>query len=396
MFSHVLPFAGDPILGLMETYALDPRSGKVNLGVGIYYDNEGNIPVLRSVRAAAERVFSANAPTSYLPIEGDVGYRSQVAGLLFGPQVESLRDSLAIVQSVGGSGALKVGADFLRQHFPESSVFVSDPTWDNHIGIFDGAGFKVGRYRYYDANTKGLDFEAMLADLRRLKPQDIVLLHPCCHNPTGVDPSRPQWNQILDIIDERNLIPFVDMAYQGFAEGLESDAYVVRELARRRRNFLVSSSFSKIFSLYGERAGALTVHCADSAQTANVLGQLKFTIRRNYSSPPAHGMRLIATVLTDDTLQRQWLDELEAMRVRIIDMRRKLHTALSVAVPARNFDHIVKQRGMFAYTGLSTQEVAALKSDFGVYAAGSGRICVAGLNENNVEYVADAFAKVVR
>lgn len=396
MFSHVLPYAGDPILGLMETYARDRRSWKVNLGVGIYYDNEGKIPVLGSVRAAAERMFATNDPATYLPIEGDAGYHSLVAGLLFGPQVESLRDSLAIVQSVGGSGALKVGADFLRHHFPESSVYVTDPTWDNHIGIFEGAGFDVGRYRYYDANTKGLDFEGVLTDLRLLKPQDIVLLHPCCHNPTGVDPNRSQWNQILDVIEERSLIPFVDMAYQGFAEGLESDAYVVRELARRRHNFLISSSFSKIFSLYGERAGALTMHCADSAQTANVLGQLKLTIRRNYSSPPTHGMRLISTVLSDGTLKKQWFDELGGMRARIIDMRRKLHSALSTAVPTRNFDHIVKQRGMFAYTGLGAREVAAMQSDFGVYAVATGRICVAGLNENNVEYVADVFAKVVR
>jgi aromatic-amino-acid transaminase len=396
MFSHVLPYAGDPILGLMEKFALDPRSTKVNLGVGIYYDNGGKIPVLPSVRAAAERVFAANAPTSYLPIDGDAGYRSHVAGLLFGAQVESLRDSLAIVQSIGGSGALKVGADFLKHHFPKSTVYVTDPTWDNHIGIFEGAGFPVGRYRYYDPKTKGLDFEGMTADLSQLNSQDIVLLHPCCHNPTGVDPNRAQWNQILDIIEERNLIAFVDIAYQGFGESLENDAYVVRELARRRRNFLVSSSFSKIFSLYGERCGALTVHCVDSTQTANVLGQLKFTIRRNYSSPPTHGMRLISTVLSDGVLQKQWFDELAAMRNRIVDMRQKLHAALAASVPGRNFEHIVKQRGMFAYTGLTAEEVSALQSDFGVYAVATGRICIAGLNEANVGYVADAFAKVSR
>lgn len=396
MFEHVLPYAGDPILGLMETYAHDARQYKVNLGVGIYYDDEGKIPVLPSVRAAAARVFEANAPASYLPIEGGAEYRSQVAELLFGDRANSLQDSLAIIQTVGGSGALKVGADFLKQHFPRSEVYVSDPTWDNHIGIFEGAGFKVSRYRYYDKVTKGLDFEGMKQDLSRLNPKDIVLLHPCCHNPTGVDPDSSQWKEILDIVDRRDLIPFVDIAYQGFGDGLAEDAFVVRDLALRRRNFLISSSFSKIFSLYGERCGALTVHCANSAQTNNVLGQLKVTVRRNYSSPPTHGMRLISTVLSDENLRKQWFSELEAMRVRIVDMRRKLHEALTRAVPKRNFDHIVEQRGMFAYTGLDANEVSALRSDFGVYAVSTGRICVAGLNERNVTYVAEAFAKVVR
>lgn len=342
MFSNVQPFAGDPILGLMEKYALDPRELKVNLGVGIYYDDAGRIPVLPSVREAASRVFETNAPTSYLPIEGDGAYRSHVGALLFGTQADSLRDSLAIVQSVGGSGALKVGADFLKHHFPTSTVYVTDPTWDNHVGIFEGAGFKVGRYRYYDAQTKGLNFQGMMTDLRDLKARDIVLLHPCCHNPTGVDPTREQWKHILDIIEEQELTPFVDIAYQGFAAGLEEDAYVVRDLSRRRMNFLVSSSFSKIFSLYGERCGALTIHCANSAQTGNVLGQLKFTIRRNYSSPPTQGMRLISTVLSDTALHQQWTDELEDMRTRIVAMREKLHASLAAAIPGRSFDHIVK------------------------------------------------------
>ncbi|RQS21383.1 amino acid aminotransferase [Burkholderia sp. Bp8998] len=396
MFSHVLPFPGDPILGLVETYALDPRAQRVNLGVGIYYDETGCIPVLPSVRAAATRVFETNASTSYLPIEGDQVYRAHVSELLFGEQLPSPCDSLAIVQSVGGSGALAVGANFLKHHFPTSTVYVTDPTWDNHIGIFEGAGFTVGRYRYYSALSKGLDFQGMMADLRNMKPRDIVLLHPCCHNPTGVDPTREQWLLILNLIEERNLIPFVDIAYQGLGAGLEDDVFVVRDLARRRLDFLVSSSFSKIFSLYGERCGALTVHCSDSAHTANVLGQLKLTIRRNYSSPPTQGMRLISTVLSDSVLRQQWTDELATMRTRIVAMRQKLHSALAATVPGRNFDHIVKQRGMFAYTGLTTEEVAALRTDFGVYAVSTGRICVAGLNESNLDYVADAFAKVVR
>jgi len=395
MFAHVAPYAGDPILGLMEKYAHDTRASKVNLGVGIYYDEAGRIPVLESVRAAALRVLSANQPTSYLPIEGDRDYRALVGRLLFGESFDALGDSLAIVQSVGGSGALKVGADFLRHHFPSSTVYVSDPTWDNHIGIFEGAGFRVGRYRYYDAVTKGLDLEGMLADLHELNEHDIVLLHPCCHNPTGVDPDRAQWLQILDKVQERKLIPFVDIAYQGFGESLDEDSFVVRELAERGENFLISNSFSKIFSLYGERCGALTVHCADASQMRNVLGQLKLTVRRNYSSPPTQGMRLISTVLGDVALRNEWVAELTSMRERIVVMRERLHAALFSAAPHCNFDHILKQRGMFAYTGLDTSQVSALQSDFGVYAVSTGRICIAGLNTSNVKYVANAFARVV-
>jgi aromatic-amino-acid transaminase len=396
MFENIAPYAGDPILGLMEKFAQDPRTDKVNLGVGIYYDEAGKIPVLSSVRKAEESVFAAHSARSYLPIEGDRNYRSQVATLLFGANVESLTESLAVVQTVGGSGALKVGADFLKQNFSSSSVYFSDPTWDNHIGIFEGAGFQVGQYRYYDPQTKGLDFQGMLEDLNKLKRHDIALLHPCCHNPTGVDPDHHQWSQILDVVEKRELIPFVDIAYQGFAQSIAEDAFVIRELARRKMNFLVSSSFSKTFSLYGERCGALTVHCAEPTQTANVLGQLKFTVRRNYSSPPTHGMRLIATVLSDTSLRKMWAEELEAMRVRIMTMREKLHTALSLAVPGRSFAHVVKQRGMFAYTGLTAAEVAALQSDFGVYAVSTGRICIAGLNDSNVDYVAQAVACAVK
>jgi len=396
MFSHVQPYAGDPILGLMEKFAQDSRTQKVNLGVGIYYDENGRIPVLHAVRTAAGRIFEANAPTSYLPMEGDRTYRTQVASLLFGKDAVEVENSLAVVQSVGGSGALKVGADFIKHYFPGSAVHVSDPTWDNHVGIFDGAGFKVARYRYYDPGTKGLDLAGMMEDLNKLPPHEIVLLHPCCHNPTGVDPTHEQWLKILDVVQERGLIPFIDIAYQGFAESLSDDAFVVRELARRRLDFLVSNSFSKIFSLYGERCGALTVHCSKPRESANVLGQLKFTVRRNYSSPPTQGMRLIATILSDGLLHRQWMGELEEMRLRIAEMRQRLYKSLTELVPAQDFEFLVKQRGMFAYTGLSAAQVATLQSDYGVYAVSSGRICVAGLNNGNVDYVAEAFARVVR
>jgi aromatic-amino-acid transaminase len=396
MFAHVRPYAGDPILGLMETFTADPRHQKVNLGVGIYYDEDGRIPVLPSVGEAARAVARDAVAATYLPIEGDSKYRSLVADLLFGDAVDSVRRSLAILQSVGGSGALKVGADFLRQHFPESTVHVSDPTWDNHLGIFEGAGFPVKRYRYYDPATKGLDFDGLLEDLRKAKPGDVVLLHACCHNPTGVDPDWAQWTAILDVVEELSLLPFVDTAYQGFGGGLEEDARVIRELARRRLNFMVSNSFSKNFSLYGERCGTLVVHCAEEEQRENVLGRLKLAVRRNYSSPPTHGMRLVSTVLGDISLKSQWTEELNLMRTRIVRMRSRLHASLTAALPERNFDYIVRQNGMFAYTGLSEQQVSAVRDRYGIYAVSSGRICVAGLNDGNVDYVAEGFAHVMR
>lgn len=334
MFAHVQPYAGDPILGLMETFAKDANPKKVNLGVGIYYDEDGRIPVLHSVRQAAASVTANGAPATYLPIEGDATYRSQVASLLFGEASPSVFQSLATVQTIGGSGALKVGADFLKVHFPESVVYVSNPTWDNHFGIFEGAGFSVAAYRYYDPATKGLDFDGLLLDLEQTKAKDIVLLHACCHNPTGVDPSRAQWTTILDLIEKRGLIPFVDAAYQGFGDGLNEDAFVIRELARRGLNFLVSNSFSKNFSLYGERCGTLLVHCAVETERDNVLGRVKLAVRRNYSSPPTHGMRLVSTVLGDASLRAEWTSELEAIRSRIVQMRQRLHVSLTEALPS--------------------------------------------------------------
>ncbi|WP_158940141.1 amino acid aminotransferase [Burkholderia sp. S171] len=395
MFSHVKPYAGDPILSLIEKYAADSRFDKVNLGAGIYYDDQGKIPVLSSVRDAAKLVFDGNRPASYLPMEGDPAYCLLVGRLIFGKAAESMKDSLAIVQTVGGSGALKVGADFLRSHFPSSSVYVSDPTWDNHVGIFEGAGFPVRKYRYYDSATKGLDLDGMLADLRKLKPKDVVVLHACCHNPTGVDLEPAQWTSILAVIEELDLIPFVDMAYQGFGSSLDDDAYLVRELSRRRRNFLVSSSFSKNFSMYGERSGALVIHSADPSNIGNVLGQLKLTVRRNYSSPPAHGMLLVSTILADGSLREKWVREVQNMRDRILKMRLLLHAILLERATKHDFDHIIRQRGMFAYTGLDAGQVETLRNGYGIYAVATGRICIAGLNEKNVRYVAESISSVV-
>jgi aromatic-amino-acid transaminase len=395
MFSNVAAYPGDPILSLAEEFSNDPRVNKVNLGIGIYSDATGSIPVLQSVRTAQNLLHEKNAPSPYLPMEGSANYREQTGSLLFGQDFASAKPSLAVVQTLGGSGALKLGAEFLKRYFPNSGVHVSDPTWDNHIGIFEGTGLRVSRYRYYNVAQRSLDFDGMLQDLSRLAPREIVLLHPCCHNPTGVDPSEHEWLQIIDLIEKRKLIAFVDMAYQGFAEGLQQDAFVIRELARRHLDFAISNSFSKTFSLYGERCGALTIHCASAGQSVNVLGQLKLTIRRSYSNPPTYGMRLISIILGDPVLRSQWECELGLMRTRIAAMRVLLRERLNTKLPLEDFSFLTQQRGMFAYTGLTLGQANRLKIDFGVYILSTGRICIAGLREDNVEYVANAFAAVL-
>lgn len=395
MFSHLPPYAGDPILSLMEVFQRDERAGKVNLSIGIYTDGHGRVPVLPSVRAAAAEVAQSTAPYVYLPMEGHGGYRKAVAELLFGADLPA-PEHLAIVQTLGGSGALKVGADLLARFFPQPTVWIPDPTWDNHIGIFEGAGFKTERYPYYDAQTKGLAFDAMLGKINTLPRGAVLLLHPCCHNPTGVDPTRAQWEQIVGAIEARGLLPFFDLAYQGFAEGLDADIWPVRECVRRGIAFLLSNSFSKIFSLYSERVGALSVFCPQQGQAANVLGQLKLTVRRNYSSPPMHGALLVARVLSDAALAAQWRAEVEEMRLRVRDMRQKLATQLKAAAPAHDFSFLLRQHGMFGYTGLTAAQVERLRDEFGVYAIATGRICVAGLNDGNVARVAETMAEVLK
>jgi aromatic-amino-acid transaminase len=388
MFSNIPPYAGDPILGLIGAFERDPRADKVNLGVGIYQDESGKVPLLPSVLEAERRYLASPRKAGYLPMEGDARYRQVVKNLLFG--IDRIgAGEVSVVQTVGGSGALKLGAEFLKRTHPDSRVLVSDPTWDNHIGIFEGAGFEVGRYRYFDSQTRGLDIECMLTDLGGARPGDIILLAPCCHNPTGVDPDRNEWNLTLDVIQSRQLLPFLDIAYQGFAEDLEDDAWLIREMVRRRMDFVVSSSFSKIFSLYGERSGALSVHTRVASHATNVLGQLKLCVRRNYSSPPTHGMALVTGVMTDVELRSQW------MRQRIRKMRRELTDALGRTAPGFDASFLVAQRGMFAYTGLSGKQVNALRDQSGIYAVNSGRICVSGLNSSNIDYVAEAIAKVL-
>nr|WP_218168105.1 amino acid aminotransferase [Pantoea sp. B9002] len=397
VFQNVDAYAGDPILSLMETFKQDPRDNKVNLSIGLYYNEAGIIPQLQAVAAAEERLQAQPHQASlYLPMEGLNAYRNAIAPLLFGkahPMLQAGR--IASIQTLGGSGALKVGADFLKRYFPSSNVWVSDPTWENHIAIFNGAGFDVDTYPWYDAETNGVKFDAFIAKLKTLPKQSIVLLHPCCHNPTGADLTNAQWDETTEVLKAQELIPFLDIAYQGFGAGMEADAYAIRAIAAAGLPALVSNSFSKIFSLYGERVGGLSIVCDSAEESARVLGQLKATVRRNYSSPPNFGAQVVSCVLNDEALLNNWLAEVEAMRLRIIEMRQSLVKVLSTKLPGQNFDYLLKQRGMFSYTGLSAQQVDRLRDEFGVYLIASGRMCVAGLNSRNVNQVAEAFAAVM-
>lgn len=397
MFQKVDAYAGDPILSLMERFKEDPRSDKVNLSIGLYYDEESTIPRLQAVAEAEARLNAQpHGASLYLPMEGLNSYRHTIAPLLFGAgHVVLEQQRVATIQTLGGSGALKVGADFLKRYFPNSGVWVSDPTWENHIAIFEGAGFEVSTYPWYDNETNGVRFAAFLEKLNSLPEQSIVLLHPCCHNPTGADLTPAQWDEVVEVLKARTLIPFLDIAYQGFGAGMEEDAYAIRAIAHAGLPALVSNSFSKIFSLYGERVGGLSVVCEDADAAGRVLGQLKATVRRNYSSPPNFGAQLVATVLNDAGLKASWLAEVEAMRTRIQAMRQTLVDALNAAMPTGDFTYLLKQRGMFSYTGLSAAQVDRLREEFGIYLVSSGRICVAGLNNRNVQRVAQAFAAVM-
>ena len=397
MFQKVDAYAGDPILTLMERFKEDPRSDKVNLSIGLYYNEDGIIPQLQAVAEAEARLNAQpHGASLYLPMEGLNSYRHAIAPLLFGADHPVLQQQrVATIQTLGGSGALKVGADFLKRYFPESGVWVSDPTWENHVAIFAGAGFEVSTYPWYDEATNGVRFNDLLATLKTLPARSIVLLHPCCHNPTGADLTNDQWDAVIEILKARELIPFLDIAYQGFGAGMEEDAYAIRAIASAGLPALVSNSFSKIFSLYGERVGGLSVLCEDAEAAGRVLGQLKATVRRNYSSPPNFGAKVVAAVLNDEALKASWLAEVEEMRTRILAMRQELVKVLSTEMPERNFDYLLNQRGMFSYTGLRTAQVDRLREEFGVYLIASGRMCVAGLNTANVQRVAKAFAAVM-
>lgn len=397
MFEHVDAYAGDPILSLMEDFIADMRSDKVNLSIGLYYNEAGIVPQLSAVAEARNRLNTqAQQASLYLPMEGLKEYRQAIMPLLFGAQHPVLQAGrVAAIQTPGGSGALRIGADFLHHYFAQSTVWVSDPTWENHVAIFNGAGLSVKTYPWFDSVSKGVNFPALCEALNRLPARDIVLLHPCCHNPTGADLTTEQWDTVTDILQARGLIAFLDIAYQGFADGMEDDACAIRMLADASVPMLVSNSFSKIFSLYGERVGGLSVVCENADSASRVLGQLKASVRRNYSSPPGFGARLVATVLNDTELTARWLVEVETMRLRIIAMRQALVSQLKITLPTGNFDYLLCQRGMFSYTGFSADQVARLRKQHGVYLIASGRMCVAGLSQRNVARVAQAFAAVM-
>lgn len=396
MFEHIDAYPGDPILTLNENFQKDPRQNKVNLSIGIYFDDDGRLPVMQAVHAAEAALLDEPGPKPYLPMAGFAQYRDAVQALVFGAQCPSRAAArIATVQTLGGSGALKVGADFIKRYFPASQVWVSDPTWENHRFIFERAGFAVNTYPYYDEATGGLKFEAMLSAIDALPPKSVVLLHACCHNPTGVDLDEAQWTQLIDVLGKRDLLPFVDMAYQGFGAGLDADAFAVREIARRGLPSLVANSFSKNFSLYGERCGGLHVICEDAAAADRVLGQLTGAVRSNYSNPPTHGAKIVTRVLTTPALKESWEAELAAMCRRIARMRVAIHDGLAAHVSGEALERYVRQRGMFTYTGLGAEQVDRLREEYGVYILRSGRMCVAGLNEKNVAIVVDAIAKVI-
>ena len=386
----------DPIMGLTEAYNLDTRPNKVNLGAGVYTNEAGKVPLLAAVREAEKQRIEAALPRGYLPIEGIAAYNRSVQEMLFGADSPLLSAGrVATFGALGGTGALKVGADFLRRINPQAGLWISDPSWENHRALFEAAGFKVQTYPYYNAATKGVRFDEMIAALAALPAGEIVLLHACCHNPTGVDIQPEQWQQVVAALKKSGAVPFLDIAYQGFGDGIEPDAVAVRTFAASGMNFFVASSFSKSFSLYGERVGALSIITSDKDETARVVSQVKRVIRTNYSTPPTHGEAIVATVLADAKLRAQWEEELAGMRDRIRAMRAGLVERLKANGVTSDLDYVVRQRGMFSYSGLSAAQVERLRTEFGVYAVSSGRICVASLNKGNLDTVAKAMAAVM-
>jgi aromatic-amino-acid transaminase len=386
----------DPIIGVTEAFNHDTNTHKVNLGVGVYCDDNGKVPLLECVKRAERELTDKAAPRNYLPIDGLAAYDKSVQTLLFGANSEMVQSGRAVTaQALGGTGALKIGADFLRRFAPDAQIWLSDPSWENHRALFEGAGFTVNNYPYYHAPTRGLDFDAMIGGLERIPAGHVVLLHACCHNPTGVDPTSEQWDRIISVVRARGLVPFVDIAYQGFADGLDQDGVVVRRFAATPGPLFVASSFSKSFALYGERVGALTILAASKDEAGRALSQLKRIIRTNYSNPPSHGGQLVAAVLGNPELRALWETELGAMRDRIRNVRKSLVEKLRVLAPQADFGFVLKQHGMFSYSGLTKEQVAKLRAEHSVYAVDSGRICVAALNSHNVDYVANAIAKVI-
>jgi aromatic-amino-acid transaminase len=395
LFANVELAPRDPILGLNEAFNADTRSSKVNLGVGVYTTDEGKIPLLDCVHEAESTRLAGAPARGYLPIDGVVAYNKAVQALLLGTESPIVKEGRALtVQALGGTGALKIGADYLQRLAPNAAVWISDPSWENHRALFESAGFTVKQYAYYDAATRGLDFAGLHRDLLSAARGDIIVLHACCHNPTGVDLDDGQWTTVIDLLKDRGIIPFLDIAYQGFADGLEPDGAVVGKIAASGMEFFVSSSFSKSFSLYGERVGALTVVTNSRDETARVLSQVKRVVRTNYSNPPTHGAAVVAAVLQSPELRALWESELGGMRERIRAMRAGLVDRLKARSVPGDYGFVLRQRGMFSYSGLSPTQVDRLRDEFAIYAVGTGRICLAALNNRNIDYVADAIAKV--
>jgi aromatic-amino-acid transaminase len=396
LFAAVEMAPRDPILGLNEQFNADPNPAKVNLGVGVYFDDAGKLPVLACVAAAEKQLLESPKAKGYLPIDGIAAYDKAVQGLVFGAGSEAVTSGrVATVQALGGTGGLKLGADFLKRLRPEALVLISDPSWENHRALFSNAGFRVETYPYYDAATRGIRFSELLATLQAAAAGTVVVLHACCHNPTGCDLSPAQWQQIATACAERGLVPFLDMAYQGFGSGIAEDGAAVQCFLATGQQFFVSTSFSKSFSLYGERVGALSVVCADKDECGRVLSQLKIVIRTNYSNPPTFGAQVVATVLNTPALRTMWEEELAGMRERIKAMRHALVQQLQAAGVQGDLSYITTQVGMFSYSGLSKEQMQRLRSDFGVYGVDSGRICVAALNSGNIAAVASALARVM-
>jgi aromatic-amino-acid transaminase len=387
----------DPILGITELYVADKNPQKVNLGVGVYYDESGKVPLLECVRLAEQQRVQSGAPKPYLPIDGLQSYDQAVQTLVFGADAPALKEKRVItVQALGGTGGLKIGADFLKQLAPDAQVWISEPSWENHRALFEGAGFKVGSYPYFDAATRGLRFEAMLGALGALPAGSIVVLHSCCHNPTGVDLTHEQWQKVLAVVQARGLVPFLDLAYQGFAEGIDADAYAARLFAGATAPVFLSSSFSKSLSLYGERVGAFSLVAGSADEAARALSHIKRIVRTNYSNPPTHGGDIVARVLTTPELRALWERELGGMRERIKAMRKALADAIRQRVPGADWSFVQRQHGLFSYTGLTKPQVERLRAEYSIYAIETGRICVAALNAKNIDYVGEAIARVLR
>ena len=396
LFSSVQLAPKDPIFGLTEAYNADQRPSKVNLGVGVYYTDEGKVPLLRAVLEAEKEIVAKEAPRAYIPIEGPNPYNSAVQNLLFGKDSALIQAGRVVTaECLGGTGALRVGGDFVKRLEPTAKAAISSPSWENHRGIFEAAGYEVLEYAYFDPKTRGVDFDGMVKSLESFPAKTLVILHACCHNPTGADLTQDQWQTIISICQQKQLIPFLDIAYQGFADGIEEDGAAVRMFADSGMSFFVSSSFSKSFSLYGERVGALSIVTQSKEESARVLSQLKRVIRTNYSNPPTHGAAIVATVLNSPKLRQMWEDELAQMRDRIKSMRQGLKEKLAAAGVSQDFSFIEAQRGMFSYSGLTSDQVAKLQEQDGIYALSTGRICVAALNTKNIDRVAQAIARVL-